>query len=168
MAYVATIECFGLINRGEQAMTRLKKIQRNSPHPAHAVLLSFPVALFTAAVATDIAYLRSAEAQWTNFSSWLISGAVVFSGVVLAWAVIDVIRSRRAVRRSQLAYLAVVLIMWLVGLLSGFKHSQDGWSSVGVLGLGLSLLTATFALVAGLIAWTSWNEEGVEQCNTAR
>jgi uncharacterized membrane protein len=44
-------------------------------HPLHGLLLAFPVALFTFALLTDIAYLQTAEIQWSNFSSWLIVGA---------------------------------------------------------------------------------------------
>ena len=39
------------------------------------LLVSFPIALFTGAVVTDITYLRTTELQWTNFSAWLISAA---------------------------------------------------------------------------------------------
>ena len=36
--------------------------------PLHRLLLAFPVALFTFALFTDIAYLRTAEMQWSNLS----------------------------------------------------------------------------------------------------
>ncbi|MFN3537755.1 MAG: DUF2231 domain-containing protein, partial [Brevundimonas sp.] len=42
-------------------------------HPLHAILLAFPIALFSFAVATDIAYLNTAEMQWSNFSAWSIT-----------------------------------------------------------------------------------------------
>lgn len=35
--------------------------------PLHWLLLAFPIALFTFALFTDIAYLKTAEVQWTNF-----------------------------------------------------------------------------------------------------
>jgi uncharacterized membrane protein len=123
------------------------------PNPLHAILLSFPIALFTAAVVTDIAYLRTSELQWTNFSAWLISGALVFNGLVLAWALISLIFGLRGPSRTQrLVYVVVLALMFVLGLVNAFKHSQDGWSSVGGFGLFLSICCAVLALIAGVIA----------------
>ena len=57
---------------------------RPSINPLHAILLAFPVALYPAALLTDITYYNTAVVQWTNFSSWLIAGADLFAGLVLA------------------------------------------------------------------------------------
>ncbi|HAD16825.1 MAG TPA: hypothetical protein DCF81_08065, partial [Erythrobacter sp.] len=57
---------------------------RSFTNPIHAILLAFPVALYPAALLSDITYLNTAVIQWTNFSSWLIAGADVFAGLVLA------------------------------------------------------------------------------------
>ena len=46
-------------------------------HPLHGLLLAWPVALFPAALLSDITYLNSAEIQWSNFSAWLITGALI-------------------------------------------------------------------------------------------
>lgn len=125
------------------------------PHVVHALLLCFPVALFPAALVTDIAYLRTAQIQWTNFSSWLIAGALVFGGLVLAWSAVSLLLGwRGALRLPRLIYTAVLAAMWILGLINAFKHSQDGWSSVGAFGLILSILCALLALVAGVLAHT--------------
>lgn len=127
--------------------------ERTGPHPVHAILLSFPIALFSAAVVTDIAYLRSAEIQWSDFSAWLISGALVGGGLVLAWAVIGFfVQMRSSDGRGSPLYLGVIVAMLAVGLVNAFKHSQDGWTSVGAVGLGLSVVSAVLAVVAGVIA----------------
>jgi uncharacterized membrane protein len=128
---------------------------RLGPHPLHALLLAFPVALFPAALLTDITYLNTAEIQWTNFSAWLNVGALLFGGPVLFWAFVNTMRLRRSpVHRRALAYFLVVAAMWILGLVNAFKHSGDGWSSVGTGGLILSLLSALFALAAGWIAFS--------------
>ncbi|WP_370372412.1 DUF2231 domain-containing protein, partial [Henriciella pelagia] len=62
---------------------------RSFTNPIHAILLAFPVALYPAALLSDITYLNTAVIQWTNFSSWLIAGADVFAGLVLAWALVS-------------------------------------------------------------------------------
>jgi len=119
------------------------------------LLLAFPIALFSAALATDIAYLRTAEIQWSNFSAWLIVGALVFGGLVLAWALIDLALAwRRDTRRMAVVFAVLVALMWVLGLINAFKHSQDAWSSVGAFGLILSILSTVLALAAGWIAYS--------------
>jgi len=127
-------------------------------HALHGLLLSFPIALFTAAVVTDIAYLKTAEVQWTNFSAWLITGALVFGGLVAAWALISLLLGLRSAERTpRLIYFGVLAAMWVLGLVNAFKHSQDAWSSVGALGLILSILCSVLALIAGVLAFSSLN-----------
>ncbi len=128
--------------------------------PLHGILLAFPLALFPSALASDIAYLRTAQIQWSNFSAWLISGGLVFGGLAAAWALVALLFGLRGPERGQrLIYFAVLAAMWLVGLVNAFKHSQDGWSSVGAFGLGLSVLTSLLALAAGLLAFSGFGRE---------
>ena len=131
---------------------------RAAVRAAYGLLLAFPVALFTGAVATDIAYLRTAELQWTNFSAWLITIGMVFGGLALVLALLGLLWSRRALR---LLHAAALAIMCALGLINAFKHSQDGWSSVGAVGLTLSVLTAAAALLAGAIAYSGAVHEEV-------
>lgn len=124
-------------------------------HPLHALLLGFPISLFSAAVVTDIAYLRTSEIQWSNFSAWLIVGGLVFGGLVGLWAIADLIRVwRRMGRGRAVAYVVALAGMWILALVNAFQHSRDGWSSVGAAGLALSILSGLLALIAGLIAYS--------------
>ncbi|RKF21851.1 hypothetical protein D6851_07490 [Altericroceibacterium spongiae] len=126
-------------------------------HPLHAILLAFPLALFTAALLSDITYLNTAQIQWTNFSSWLIAGAELTGALVVLWALIALIRHRKgAASLRYLLYLAVVAVMWIAGLINAFQHSHDAWSSVGTFGLILSILSAILAWCAGLIGYSSY------------
>lgn len=121
-------------------------------HPLHAILLAFPVALFPGALASDITYLNTAEMQWSNFSAWLIAGALLFGAAVLPWSIVVFIRARRSGDgRRALIYLALVAVMWVAGLINAFQHSRDAWSSVGTAGLILSILSTLLALAAGWI-----------------
>lgn len=117
--------------------------------PIHAILLAFPIALYPAALVSDIAYLRTSVVQWTNFSQWLIAGADLFAGLLLAWALVSFFfdRARHAQGRGML-YLAVVAVMFVVGVLNAFQHSKDGWASVGTAGVLMSAVCAVLAIVA--------------------
>lgn len=121
-------------------------------HPLHAILLAFPVALFSGSLMTDITYLNTGEIQWSNFSAWGIAAALVFAAPVVLWALVLVVRHRSdPMRTTALAYLLLVAVMSLLGLINAFQHSHDGWSSVGASGLALSILTTLLALAAAWI-----------------
>ncbi|WP_312166794.1 DUF2231 domain-containing protein [Phenylobacterium sp.] len=118
-------------------------------------LLAFPIALFTGALASDVTYLQTAELQWSNFSAWMIAGALLVGALVLVWSVASVIFPRRTGRIRAGAYLLLVAIMWLAGLFNAFQHSRDGWSSVETTGLPLSLMSTFTALLAGWIGYST-------------
>ena len=40
-------------------------------HPSHSALLPVPILCFVGALATDLAYARTEDFMWLNFSSWL-------------------------------------------------------------------------------------------------
>ncbi len=127
-------------------------------HPLHGLLLAWPVALFPAALLSDITYLNSAEIQWSNFSAWLITCALIGGGLVLLWALIALARAKGPARRQHGLYLLLLVLMWVCGLINAFQHSRDGWSSVGTIGLILSLLSSLAALAAGWVAFAGYRE----------
>src|SRR3546814_13838216 len=65
--------------------------------PMHAILLAGTVPLFLGAMLSDLAYASSYPVQWTNFSSWLIVGGLLFSGLALQCARTEV---RRVVKEG--------------------------------------------------------------------
>lgn len=125
-------------------------------HPLHAILLAFPIALFAGALASDITYLNTAVIQWSNFSSWLIAGALLFGGLALAWAIVLVFIHRSAgLRGRAVLFLVLLAVMWIAGLINAFQHSRDAWSSVGTTGLVLSIVSTVLALAAGWIGYSA-------------
>jgi len=90
-------------------------------HPLHALLLAFPIALFTTALLSDVTYLKSAEMQWSNFASWAITGALIFGAPVLLWAATSLFRHRSDLLRTRgLSYFILLLNMWIAGLINAF------------------------------------------------
>ncbi|MXO76025.1 hypothetical protein GRI40_12440 [Altererythrobacter aerius] len=130
--------------------------------PLHAILLAFPVALYPATLLADIAYLNTEVIQWTNFAQWLNAGADFSAGLLLAWAAISFFVGRgRHHRGRSLTYLIVVALMFVLGLINAFQHSGDAWSSVGTLGLVLSIACAVLAIIAAFLAHSSTTHRGV-------
>lgn len=121
-------------------------------HPIHGILSAFPLALFVAALVTDITYANTAQIQWANFSVWLIAGGLA-GGVLAAIAgIVDALANRKRSARPRRPWPHTVLTaaMMIVALVNAFIHSRDAWTSVVPTGLILSAITAILAL------WSSW------------
>jgi uncharacterized membrane protein len=108
------------------------------------MLVPFPVAYFTAALVTDLAYWRTDEVMWERFSVWLIAGGLVMAALVAIAAVIDLAfgRQKPAWLRA-LSYTAAVLL----SLLNVFVHSRDGYTAVVPTGLTLSAIVVVIRLL---------------------
>jgi uncharacterized membrane protein len=128
-----------------------------APPPPHAILLGFPPALFLSALAADIAFLRTAQMQWSNFAAWLIAGAMVFSVSALLWGAVEALLHRTA---RLVLVLGLLILLTALGLLNAFQHSRDGWSSVGGLGLALSILTSLIAIAAAWVRFAAAGSKG--------
>lgn len=130
--------------------------------PIHAILLGFSAAYFTAALITDITYRQTAQIQWSNFSSWLIAGALFFGAFVVLCAIIDLFRVPASSRRGRpLTYLIVLVVMWVLGLVNAFLHARDAWYSVTIVSLILSVITSLLALAAAWMGYSRpvWREQ---------
>jgi uncharacterized membrane protein len=110
----------------------------------HPMLVPFPVAYFTAALVTDLAYWRTAEVMWERFSVWLIAGGLVMAALVAITAVIDLAFARqKPVWVPALIYLSAMLL----SLLNVFVHSRDGYTAVVPIGLTLSACVVVILLI---------------------
>ena len=130
-------------------------IERSYPaviNPLHAVLVAGTVPLFLGAALSDATYAATYEIQWSNFASWLIAGGLVFAGVALLFAIVDLFRSSR--RASGLApYLAALLATCAVGFFNALMHARDAWASMPT-GLALSVIVLALACTA---TWFSFH-----------
>ena len=121
---------------------------QRSMHPVHAFFLAATVTLFLGALVSDIAYATSYQVQWTNFASWLIAAGLLFGGVVLVFAGVDL---RHADRRGgrYLLYDFILLATWVLGFINALIHAKDAWA---VMPEGL-ILSAIVFLLACVTAW---------------
>lgn len=123
-------------------------------HPLHPMLVPFPIVCFVGAFATDLAYWRTADMQWANFSAWLLAAGLVF-GVLAALAGLIDFLSHRRVRAQKPAWahmLGNVLVLGL-SLVNAFVHSRDAWTSVVPTGLILSSVVVLILCVTGWLGW---------------
>jgi uncharacterized membrane protein len=113
----------------------------------HAILFVSALPLFLGALLSDWAYAASYQVQWTNFAAWLTAGGLVFAGVALLWAVIDIWRSRATRVRRGTLYLLLLTSTVVVAFINSLVHAKDGWAAMPA-GLWLSLVVVLLGLVA--------------------
>jgi uncharacterized membrane protein len=118
----------------------------------HQSLAPFPVAYFTAAFVTDLAYWRTAEVMWERFSVWLIAGGLVMAALVAVATVVDLASGRQ--RPAWLCALGYTLAV-LLSLLNVFVHSRDGYTAV--VPTGLTLSTIVFAILVLFTFSAGWS-----------
>lgn len=115
-------------------------------HPFHAILLAGSIPLFLGAVLCDIAYMQSYHIQWSNFASWLIVFGLIFTGIALIFAIVDIARASRRSREGFI-YTAILLAAWIVGFFNALMHARDAWATMPW-GLILSVITAILVCLA--------------------
>ncbi len=118
----------------------------------HAVLAFSTLPLFLGALLSDWAYASSYEVQWTNFASWLIAGGLVFAGLALLWAAVDVLRTSATRHRRGTIYLLLLLASFVLGFINSLVHAKDAWAAMpgGMVLSVVVLLLAAAASVMGL------------------
>ncbi len=121
---------------------------RRPPGPLHAIMLAGTVPLFLGALLSDITYFQTYQIQWSNFASWLIAGGLVFCGLAVLFALVNLIRADRKAGRP-VVYLVLLVVTWALGLVNAFEHAKDAFATMPS-GLILSALTT---LLIGVTAW---------------
>lgn len=128
---------------------------RIARHPIHPMLVPFPIACFVGTLLTDIAYWRTAEMMWSNFSAWLLSAGVVMGLLAAIAGLVDFLGSR-SIRRQPPAWPHVIgnAIALAVAIVNMLIHMRDAWTSVVPWGLTLSAITVLILLFTGWMGWS--------------
>jgi uncharacterized membrane protein len=119
-----------------------------SAEPIHPILVSFPIAYFTAAFVTDLVYSQTAAVLWETFSVWLITAGLIMAGIAAIAFVIDLVRGRQ-IRALAWPHAVGYGLAVLLSLVNAFVHSRDGYTAVVPTGLTLSGLVVLILMVMG-------------------
>jgi uncharacterized membrane protein len=130
----------------------------------YSILASFPVAFFTGALATDLAYLKTAEMMWADFSAWLLFAGLIFGGLAAIVALINFF-SHPLARRLHLAWLRMIVsfLVLVFAFANSLIHSRDAWTSVVPTGVILSAVTVLLMIFAVWIGWYRFREEPCDE-----
>lgn len=124
-------------------------------HPIHPMLVPFPIVCFVGTLLTDLAYWKTAEMMWANFSAWLLVAGLVMGSLAAIAGLVDFLGNRliRALPSAWYHMLGNVVVL-VLALFNAFVHSRDAWTSVVPTGLILSTLTVLVMLFTGWLGWT--------------
>ncbi len=128
---------------------------RIARHPIHPVLVSFPIVCFIGTLLTDLAYWRTAEMMWADFSAWLLTIGLIMGLVAATAGAIDFL-THRSIRTQKAAWphaLGNALVL-VLSLFNALVHSRDAWTSVVPTGLILSAVVVVILLFTGWMGWS--------------
>ena len=123
------------------------RVNSRAPGRLPAFLLAAAFPLFLGALWSDYGYSTSYELQWSNFASWLVAGGMVFLGIALVFAIVDLFRGRRS-----LLYFVLLLAGFVLGFINALVHARDAYAVMPT-GLVLSLVVMVLIAVATWMAF---------------
>jgi uncharacterized membrane protein len=140
----------------------LRSTAQIAGYPIHPMLVPFPIACFLGALITDVAYWRSAQMMWADFSAWLLAIGLVMGGLAAVAGLIDFL-GNRLIRTQAPAWPHMLgnIVVLLLALLNSFVHTRDAWTSVVPLGMTLSSITVLIMLATGWLGWAMVYRHGV-------
>lgn len=114
-----------------------------------------PVACFVGALLTDLAYVKTADIMWSNFSAWLLAVGLFVACIAAAAGAVDLIGDARVrAQRWVWPYAIGTVLVLVLALLDNLVHTHDGWTSVVPTGLTLSAIIVAVLAVTTVLGWT--------------
>jgi uncharacterized membrane protein len=125
-----------------------RALHRYSLHPP---LVACPMVCFVGALLTDIAYWRTHEMLWADFSAWLLLAGIVLGVIGIVIGIWELVTSG-PFHGPTGPYCASGIVAVILAVFNFMIHSRDAWTSVVPGGVILSALTVVVLAFAGLIA----------------
>jgi uncharacterized membrane protein len=115
------------------------------------MLVPFPIVCFVGTLLTDLAYWRTAEMTWADFSAWLVTIGTIMGFLAAIAGLIDFL-GNRFVRNQPPAWPHAIgnVVVMVLATLNMLVHTRDAWTSVVPWGLILS------GAVVVLLLFTGW------------
>ncbi len=120
-------------------------------HLIFRILVAFPITCFLGVLASDLAYFRTAEMMWADFSAWLLAVGILMGGLAAVVGLIYLIANRHMRQQGSPWALGIgAVIVLCLALFNNLVHSRDTWTSVMPTGLVRSAATV------GVMLITAW------------
>ena len=130
-------------------MNELRSPASIKGHPIHPMLVPFPIVLFLAALAADIAFTIDGSEGWAEASKWLLGGGIVGALLAALAGFADFFGSAR-IRELRDAWLHMFANLTAVVLeLLNFLLRLGDERAAGSTGLAISAIVALILLFSG-------------------
>ncbi|MER8442753.1 DUF2231 domain-containing protein [Mesorhizobium sp. M1066] len=137
-------------------MARARSVLVAARRPFCKTPMAVANACFVGTLLTDVAYWRSAEMMWADFSAWLLLAGLLVGVLAVLAALVDLFTARLSGEAGRVwPYLLGSLVVLVVSLFNALVHSRDAWTSVVPTGLILSAVAVIVILLVGLLGWSS-------------
>lgn len=122
-------------------------------HAIRQTLMAIANGCFIGTLLTDVAYWRSAEMMWADFSAWLLLAGLVLGVVAFLAALVELVgRGLSDAGNSMWMYRIGSVAVLVVSFFNALVHSRDAWTSVVPTGVSLSAVAVVILLVSTLLA----------------
>src|SRR5690554_3617551 len=122
-------------------------------HPLHPALIHFPVAALIGLMATDVAYLITADAFWARAGLWLVGVGTVGDAVSGCAGLVDLV-AVRPIRRLVAAWshgLLAVMLLSLAALNWLLRYQVGAETAIWPWGIYLSVLSGLLIAVTAFL-----------------
>ncbi len=122
-----------------------------SRHPLHPMLVTFPIALFVCALASDIAYVMLQDPFWARVSLWLLGVGTLMGSLAGAAGTVELLMITGIRHRaSAWSHFVMAVMLLSVGFINWYGRLADAAAAIFPIGIYLSLLGV---LLVGLAGW---------------
>jgi uncharacterized membrane protein len=136
-------------------MANPQSTARIAGHPIHPMLVPFPIAFFTGALACDIAFRYTSNSFWASCAYWLLGAGVVMALVAALAGLTDFAGDRR-IRDLRVAWLHAggnVILVLIEAYNFYIRYDMAGPPATPPYGLALSAIAVVLMLFNG---WQGW------------
>jgi uncharacterized membrane protein len=131
--------------------------------PFYRALAAFSISCFVGTLATDLAYWRTADMMWADFSAWLLTVGVIVGYVTIVVALIETFAVRSPLRRrATWPYAIGNVVALLLATVNMLVHTRDAWTSVVPWGLVLSVAVVIVLILTALMTRVTYHAAGAE------
>lgn len=124
-------------------------------HPLHPMIVPFPIAFLVSALATDIAYLNTADAGWAQASLWMLGAGISMALLAAALGLTDFLAEPR-IRTHRAAWLHMIgnVIAVAVAAVNFYLRATiDAAAAIAPAGVTLSAAVVLILLFTGWMGW---------------
>ena len=131
--------------------------------PFYRRLAAFAASCFIGTLATDIAYWRTANMMWADFSAWLLTVGLIVGCAAVVVALIETLAIRSPLRgRLTWSYAIGNALALILATFDMLVHTRDAWTSVVPWGLALSAAIVLVLILTGWMTRETYDAAGTE------